>query len=138
MTKSKHFALLGKTGCGKSTLLQLLTRAWDVDSGSITLNGHPINEFSEQALRSVMSVVPQRVHVFSDTLRNNLLLAKEQATDAELNEVLRQVGLGNLLENELKLNAWMGDGETPIIWRGTTPLRDCSGTITQYSIGPYG
>ncbi|TOP23475.1 hypothetical protein CGH19_24580, partial [Vibrio parahaemolyticus] len=67
-------------------------------------------EFSEQALRSVMSVVPQRVHVFSDTLRNNLLLAKEQATDAELNEVLRQVGLGNLLENELKLNAWMGDG----------------------------
>ncbi|MBV2245489.1 ATP-binding cassette domain-containing protein, partial [Escherichia coli] len=39
-----------------------------------------------------------------------LLLAKEQATDAELNEVLRQVGLGNLLENELKLNAWMGDG----------------------------
>ncbi|MFD1092172.1 heme ABC transporter ATP-binding protein/permease CydC [Providencia vermicola] len=110
LTKGQHLALLGKTGCGKSTLLQLLTRAWDVDSGTITLNGQPINTFSEKSLRSIMSVVPQRVHVFSDTLRNNLLLANEQATDAELNAVLQQVGLGNLLENELKLNAWMGEG----------------------------
>ncbi|MEY0024507.1 cysteine/glutathione ABC transporter ATP-binding protein/permease CydC [Providencia rettgeri] len=110
LNKDQHLALLGKTGCGKSTLLQLLTRAWDVDSGTIYLNGTPINEFSEKSLRNMMSVVPQRVHVFSDTLRNNLLLANEQATDIELNEVLQQVGLGNLLENELKLNAWMGEG----------------------------
>ncbi|HHE6467752.1 TPA: cysteine/glutathione ABC transporter ATP-binding protein/permease CydC [Providencia rettgeri] len=110
LDKGQHLALLGKTGCGKSTLLQLLTRAWDVDSGTIYLNGTPINEFSEKSLRNMMSVVPQRVHVFSDTLRNNLLLANEQATDIELNEVLQQVGLGNLLENELKLNAWMGEG----------------------------
>ncbi|HHQ2583669.1 TPA: heme ABC transporter ATP-binding protein/permease CydC [Providencia rettgeri] len=110
LNKGQHLALLGKTGCGKSTLLQLLTRAWDVDSGTIYLNGTPINEFSEKSLRNMMSVVPQRVHVFSDTLRNNLLLANEQATDIELNEVLQQVGLGNLLENELKLNAWMGEG----------------------------
>lgn len=110
LNKGQHLALLGKTGCGKSTLLQLLTRAWDVDSGSIYLNDTPINEFSEKSLRNMMSVVPQRVHVFSDTLRNNLLLANEQASDVELNEVLQQVGLGNLLENELKLNAWMGEG----------------------------
>nr|WP_282555879.1 MULTISPECIES: cysteine/glutathione ABC transporter ATP-binding protein/permease CydC [Providencia] len=110
LNKGQHLALLGKTGCGKSTLLQLLTRAWDVDSGTIYLNGTPINEFSEKSLRNMMSVVPQRVHVFSDTLRNNLLLANEQATDTELSEVLQQVGLGNLLENELKLNAWMGEG----------------------------
>ncbi|MEW2738605.1 heme ABC transporter ATP-binding protein/permease CydC [Providencia sp. PROV130] len=110
LNKGQHLALLGKTGCGKSTLLQLLTRAWDVDSGTINLNGTPINEFSEKSLRNMMSVVPQRVHVFSDTLRNNLLLANEQATDIELSEVLQQVGLGNLLENELKLNAWMGEG----------------------------
>lgn len=110
LNKGQHLALLGKTGCGKSTLLQLLTRAWDVDSGTIYLNGTPINEFSEKSLRNMMSVVPQRVHVFSDTLRNNLLLANEQATDIELSEVLQQVGLGNLLENELKLNAWMGEG----------------------------
>lgn len=110
LEKGQHLALLGKTGCGKSTLLQLITRAWDVDSGTITLNDQPISEFSEEALRSVMSVVPQRVHVFSDTLRNNLLLANEQASDAQLNEVLTQVGLENLLDNTLKLNAWMGEG----------------------------
>ncbi|EMF0916942.1 heme ABC transporter ATP-binding protein/permease CydC [Providencia stuartii] len=106
----QHIALLGKTGCGKSTLLQLLTRAWDVDSGMIKINGQNISDYSEQALRSLMSVVPQRVHIFSDTLRNNLLLANDKATDKQLIEVLDQVGLGNLLENEQKLNAWMGEG----------------------------
>ncbi|WP_318559473.1 heme ABC transporter ATP-binding protein/permease CydC [Providencia stuartii] len=106
----QHIALLGKTGCGKSTFLQLLTRAWDVDSGMIKINGQNISDYSEQALRSLMSVVPQRVHIFSDTLRNNLLLANDKATDKQLIEVLDQVGLGNLLENEQKLNAWMGEG----------------------------
>ena len=110
LKKGQHLALLGKTGCGKSTLLQLITRAWDVDHGAITINGQSITAFSEEALRSVMSVVPQRVHVFSDTLRNNLLLANESATDEALCEVLEQVGLENLLENKLKLNAWMGEG----------------------------
>lgn len=90
--------------------MQLLTRAWDVDSGMIKINGQNISDYSEQALRSLMSVVPQRVHIFSDTLRNNLLLANDKATDKQLIEVLDQVGLGNLLENEQKLNAWMGEG----------------------------
>ncbi|WP_321146611.1 heme ABC transporter ATP-binding protein/permease CydC [Providencia alcalifaciens] len=108
--QGQHIALLGKTGCGKSTLLQLLTRAWDVDNGVISINGQPIQAYSEETLRSVMSVVPQRVHVFSDTLRNNLLLANEQASDEQLCDVLTQVGLDNLLDNQLKLNAWMGEG----------------------------
>ena len=110
LEKGQHLALLGKTGCGKSTLMQLITRAWDVNHGEIKFNGLPISTFSEAALRSVMSVVPQRVHVFSDTLRNNLRLANETATDSEICEVLTQVGLENLLENTLKLNAWMGEG----------------------------
>lgn len=76
----------------------------------ITINGQPIQEYSEEALRGAMSVVPQRVHVFSDTLRNNLLLANEQASDEQLCDVLTQVGLDNLLDTQLKLNAWMGEG----------------------------
>lgn len=110
LQQGQHLALLGKTGCGKSTLLQLLTRAWDVNSGVILLNDRPISDYTEQSLRTIMSIVPQRVHVFSDTLRNNLLLANEKANDKQLNEVLEQVGLGNLLETEQKLNAWMGEG----------------------------
>ncbi|MBS9425650.1 heme ABC transporter ATP-binding protein/permease CydC [Photorhabdus caribbeanensis] len=106
----EHIALLGKTGCGKSTLLQLLTRAWDVDSGTICLNQQPITAYDESTLRSMISVVPQRVHVFSHTLRQNLLLAKPNAADNELETVLKQVGLSNLLETDEGLNCWMGEG----------------------------
>ncbi|MCA6220223.1 heme ABC transporter ATP-binding protein/permease CydC [Photorhabdus antumapuensis] len=106
----EHIALLGKTGCGKSTLLQLLTRAWDTDSGSICLNQYPITAYDESTLRSMISVVSQRVHVFSHTLRQNLLLAKPNATDNELETVLKQVGLSNLLETNEGLNCWMGEG----------------------------
>lgn len=106
----QHIALLGKTGCGKSTLLQLINRAFDPTHGTISLNNLPIADYDEATLRSMMSVVPQRVHVFSHTLRENLLMAKEQATDEELKHVLQQVGLGQLLENDEGLNAWMGDG----------------------------
>ncbi|WP_434525314.1 heme ABC transporter ATP-binding protein/permease CydC [Photorhabdus asymbiotica] len=106
----EHIALLGKTGCGKSTLLQLLTRAWDSDTGTICLNQHPISIYDESTLRSMMSVVSQRVHVFSHTLRENLLLAKPNATDHELETVLKQVGLSNLLETDEGLNCWMGEG----------------------------
>lgn len=110
LRQGQHFVLLGKTGCGKSTLLQLITRAWDVSSGAIKINGHPISSYSEQSLRTIMSVVPQRVHVFSDTLRNNLLLANEQASDEHICEVLEEVGLSNLLESEHTLDSWIGDG----------------------------
>lgn len=105
----EHIALLGKTGCGKSTLLQLITRAWDSTEGEITLNGSPLSAWSEEHLRSMMSVVPQRVHLFSDTLRENLRLAAPQASDEELAHTLQQVGLSNLLAQE-GLNAWLGEG----------------------------
>ncbi|AYY80021.1 heme ABC transporter ATP-binding protein/permease CydC [Proteus vulgaris] len=106
----QHIALLGKTGCGKSTLLQLINRAFDPTHGTIRLNNSPIANYDETTLRSMMSVVPQRVHVFSHTLRENLIMAKEEATDEELSHALQQVGLGHLLDNDEGLNAWMGDG----------------------------
>ncbi|HEI8865590.1 TPA: cysteine/glutathione ABC transporter ATP-binding protein/permease CydC [Serratia odorifera] len=105
----EHIALLGRTGCGKSTLLQLLTRAWNADSGEILLNGLPLASYAEDTLRTMTSVVSQRVHVFSSTLRENLLLAAPNADDATLKTLLEQVGLGKLLEND-GLNAWLGEG----------------------------
>ncbi|MBD2793141.1 heme ABC transporter ATP-binding protein/permease CydC [Xenorhabdus szentirmaii] len=110
LKSGEHIALLGKTGCGKSTLLQLITRAWNADGGEITLNKQLISSYEEETLRSMISVVPQRIHVFSHTLRENLLLAKPNATDDELEIVLKKVGLGNLLYTDEKLNCWMGDG----------------------------
>ncbi|EPN9603009.1 heme ABC transporter ATP-binding protein/permease CydC [Cronobacter sakazakii] len=105
----EHIAILGRTGCGKSTLLQLITRAWDPTSGDVMLDGVSITGYREAALRATMSVVPQRVHLFSATLRDNLLLAAPQADDAALGAVLARVGLEKLLDDE-GLNAWLGEG----------------------------
>lgn len=105
----EHVAILGRTGCGKSTLLQLLTRAWDPVAGEIALNGQPLASLSESALRAAISVVPQSVHLFSATLRDNLLLASPQATDDALAAVLTQVGLEKLLDDS-GLNSWLGEG----------------------------
>ncbi|OOF24127.1 cysteine/glutathione ABC transporter ATP-binding protein/permease CydC [Salinivibrio proteolyticus] len=102
-------ALLGRTGCGKSTLLSLLTRAWDPSNGEIHLDGKPLRQWSEPALRQAISVVTQRVDMFNGTLRDNLILACPQASDETLTQVLTQVGLQTLLV-EPGLNAWMGDG----------------------------
>ncbi|MGP1928306.1 MAG: heme ABC transporter ATP-binding protein/permease CydC [Arsenophonus sp. NC-WZS1-MAG3] len=109
LNAGKHIGLLGKTGCGKSTLLQLLTRAWDVSSGQILINDHPINYYNEKTLRKLMAVVPQRTYIFSDTLRNNLLIAKDNASDTLLIEVLKQVDLYSLIKNQ-GLDNWIGEG----------------------------
>ncbi|EAQ5915116.1 cysteine/glutathione ABC transporter ATP-binding protein/permease CydC [Salmonella enterica] len=105
----EHVAILGRTGCGKSTLLQLLTRSWDPQQGEILLNDLPLSSLSESALRRTISVVPQRVHLFSATLRDNLLLAAPNASDEALSDMLRRVGLENLLEDS-GLNSWLGEG----------------------------
>ena len=101
--------ILGRTGCGKSTLLQLLTRAWDPQHGEILINEQPISALSETTLRQSISVVPQRVHLFSATLRDNLLLAAPHASDDTLSAMLCRVGLDKLLEGD-GLNAWLGEG----------------------------
>lgn len=104
-----HVAVLGRTGCGKSTLLQLLTRAWDPAQGQILFNDTPLTGISEPALRKTVGVVPQRVHLFSATLRDNLLLAAPGAADEVLSAMLEKVGLHKLLEDE-GLNSWLGEG----------------------------
>ncbi|MGG7447900.1 heme ABC transporter ATP-binding protein/permease CydC [Kosakonia oryzendophytica] len=109
ISAGEHVAILGRTGCGKSTLLQLLTRAWDPQHGEIRLNDQPITGFSEPVLRSLISMVPQRVHLFSATLRDNLLLAAPHASDEQLTAMLTRVGLEKLLDDS-GLNAWLGEG----------------------------
>ncbi|EMP6171826.1 heme ABC transporter ATP-binding protein/permease CydC [Citrobacter amalonaticus] len=105
----EHIAILGRTGCGKSTLLQLLTRAWDPQQGEILLNGCSIATLNEATLRKTISVVPQRVHLFSATLRDNLLLAAPDVSDDQLADTLRRVGLEKLLD-DAGLNSWLGEG----------------------------
>lgn len=105
----QRVALLGTTGCGKTTLLQLITRAWDPEQGKILFNGQPLTHYSEQQLRQSMTVVSQRVAIFNQTLRDNLLLASPAASDEQLVASLTDVGLASLLEGA-GLNSWLGEG----------------------------
>ena len=113
--KGKKVAILGKTGSGKSTLLQLLVRNYDANQGELCLAEKPIADYSEDTLRNQFCFLTQRVHVFSDTLRQNLQFASAvNISDEKMIEVLNQVGLGKLLEQEQGLDIWLGDGGRPL------------------------
>ena len=113
--KGKKVAILGKTGSGKSTLLQLLVRNYDANQGELSLAGKPISDYAEDTLRSQFCFLTQRVHIFSDTLRQNLQFANAvNISDEKMIEVLNQVGLGKLLEQEQGLDIWLGDGGRPL------------------------
>ncbi|MEZ9198222.1 heme ABC transporter ATP-binding protein/permease CydC [Shewanella sp. 10N.286.54.B9] len=106
-------ALLGQTGCGKSSLLSLITREWLPQSGQVKLDDRDAAAYSEQALRDAMSVVSQRIYLFSGTLRDNLAIALENSSrkdDDKLIAVLQQVGLGALLQGDKPLDNWIGEG----------------------------
>ena len=113
--KGKKVAILGKTGSGKSTLLQLLVRNYDANQGELFLAGKPIVDYAEDTLRSQFCFLTQRVHVFSDTLRQNLQFASAvNISDEKMITVLNQVGLGKLLDQEQGLDIWLGEGGRPL------------------------
>ena len=77
-------ALVGTTGAGKSTLVNLLVRFYEFTGGQIYIDGKPIREYDLRALRDVIGVVTQESFLFNGSIRENLLMGKPQATDAEL------------------------------------------------------
>ena len=95
----KRVAVVGPSGAGKSTLVNLIVRFWDPQCGRIRLGGRDIREYAQDDLRGVIGVVTQDTHVFNDTLRGNLLLARPEATDADLRRAITQARLSELLEH---------------------------------------
>jgi ATP-binding cassette subfamily C protein CydC len=77
-------AVVGPSGAGKSTLAQLLLRFWDYETGSICLAGRELREYGQEDLRSLVAVVSQQTYLFSGTVRENLLLARPEATEPEM------------------------------------------------------
>lgn len=82
--KGKTVALVGQSGSGKSTIANLLTRFYDVNEGSIEIDGVDIKTISKKSLRGLMGIVSQDSILFNDTVGNNLKLGKPEATDSEL------------------------------------------------------
>ena len=94
----KRVAVVGPSGAGKSTIADLLLRFWDPTSGSITLGGRDLRDLAQTQLRELVGVVSQDTHVFTDTLRGNLLVANSRATDADLRRALARAHLSDLAE----------------------------------------
>ncbi|BAD60460.1 ABC transporter ATP-binding protein [Nocardia farcinica] len=92
-------ALVGSSGAGKSTIAQLVSRLYDVDSGAVRLNGVDVREISARSLRETVGLVTQDGHLFHDTIRANLLLARPEADEAQLWDALRRARLADLVES---------------------------------------
>lgn len=88
-----RIAVVGPSGAGKTSLVQLIVRAWNPSDGAISLDGADIREYRLTDLRSVTAVVSQETHIFDDTVRNNLLMARPGATEAELIDALEAAQL---------------------------------------------
>ena len=87
--KGKTFALVGQSGSGKSTLANLICRFYDVNSGSINVDGINIKNLKKDALRNLIGLVTQDSILFNDSIKNNLLIAKPEATNEEIIECLK-------------------------------------------------
>ena len=83
-------ALVGPSGGGKSTLCQLLPRFYDVDSGSVSVDGHDVRQLAQSSLRRAIGIVQQDVFLFADTIRENIRYGRPDATDAEVEQAARQ------------------------------------------------
>jgi len=90
-------ALVGSSGAGKSTIAQLIPRLYDVDSGAVLLAGTNVRELTTDSLRATVGLVTQDGHLFHDTVRANLLLARPEAHDDEVWDALRRARLDELI-----------------------------------------
>lgn len=92
-------ALVGSSGAGKSTIAQLLPRLYDVDSGAVRLGGVDVRDLSADSIRDTLGMVTQDGHLFHETIRANLLLARPEASEDELWDALSRARLAALIES---------------------------------------
>ncbi len=92
-------ALVGPSGCGKSTLLKLLLRFYDVNSGDILYNDIPIKQINTSSLLDNVTLVSQQTYLFDDTIKENIKIAKENATDEEIIEAAKKASIHDFIES---------------------------------------
>lgn len=89
--------ITGRSGSGKSTLLRLFMRFWDVQKGSVQISGRDVRQINTADLRNVESFMTQETHLFRDSIRSNLLLAKPDATEVEIQRACKMASVHDFI-----------------------------------------
>ena len=106
----RSIAIVGPSGSGKSTIINLIPRLYDVDSGEVLFDGVDVRKLSLDFLRGNIGIVSQETYLFNGTIRENLLYAKPDATEAELIEACKKANIYDFIEKqELGLDALVGN-----------------------------
>lgn len=95
--KGSIIGISGRSGSGKSTLLKLFMRFWSTDKGTITISDKSVEQINTDNLRSMESFVTQDTHLFNDTIRNNIRIAKLDATDEEIIEACKKASVHDFI-----------------------------------------
>ncbi|MDQ3106315.1 MAG: ABC transporter ATP-binding protein/permease [Actinomycetota bacterium] len=96
--KGETFSLVGETGAGKSTIAKLVTRFHDPTAGRVLIDGHDLRDVTLTSLRRQLGIVPQEPFLFSGSIRDNIAFARPDATDDEVLEACRAVGIDDLVD----------------------------------------
>ncbi len=105
-----QLAIVGPSGAGKTTLANLLLRFWDCQAGQIRLGGRDLRDYNQQEVRRLIAVVAQHTHLFNATIRDNLLLARPEATQAGIVQAARQAQIHDWIVSLPEgYDTWIGE-----------------------------
>ena len=111
MQPGKFYAFVGPTGAGKSTLFSLIQRFYDVDGGSIEIDGHDLRSVTQQSLRNQIGVVSQDSFLFHDTIRENIRYGRLEATEKEIQAAALQAHVNDFVADKKEgYDTLVGDG----------------------------
>jgi ATP-binding cassette subfamily C protein CydCD len=110
LPKGKHIALIGPSGAGKTTLTSLLLRFWEYRQGSIHMGDHELHQYRQDDIRQRISIVTQNTYLFSATIKENLLIARPQATDEQIIQATKQAQLHDFFQSlPTGYDTWIGE-----------------------------
>lgn len=113
LSKGEKVGIVGTSGSGKSTILKLLTKFYNIEEGTLNIFGSDVKAWDSRALRSHLGLISQNNYLFDKSIKENLLYAKEDATDEELYDVLNQAQLTDFV-NEHGLDYVIGEKGTKL------------------------
>ena len=110
LPQGKRLAIVGPSGAGKSTLVNLLLRFWDYQDGRIELGGRDLREYDPDDVRRMMGVISQNTYLFNATVRDNLLVAKPDATQAEVEQAAQRAQIHSFIQSLPEgYDTWIGE-----------------------------